>query len=343
MKYLIYSDPHFCQASSIVRQRGKKYSERLHNLIRSISWAEHLAEEENCDEIICAGDFMDKPNISAEEITALQDVYFADIPHRILVGNHDSNVASLCFSSTMALNSINSDIITQPIISRVNDFVDIYYIPYITNKEDFDLSNYLRYDHKKKIVITHNDIRGIRYGKYVSESGFSIADIKEHCTLFINGHLHNGYMLDDNIVLVGNLTGLNFNENANKYDHYIYLLTINDDGTIDLEPRVNPYAFNFYKIYVNSEEDLTQLDSLKSNAVLSVICNASLLEITEDKLKSLSNVITYRLTGTYGHNDSGEDFEFTQEDHLKQFIDYVQTKIEPSKILSEELSILGGN
>lgn len=341
MKYLIYSDVHFCQASSIVRQRGKKYSERLHNLIDSVSWAEHLADEENCDGIICAGDFMDRPDAKAEEITALNDVYFSSLHHDILVGNHDSNVANLTFSSTEILNNIDANIITEPKIVSVNDYVDLYFIPYLTKAEDFDLTKYLLDNDKKKIVISHNDIRGIRYGKYVSESGFSISDIKEHCTLFINGHLHNGYMMD-NIVLVGNLTGLNFNENAQKYDHYIYLLNIGDDGTIDLEPRINPYAFNFYKIYINNENDFKHLDNLKPNAVLSVICNASLLEAVDNKLKELP-IVTYRLTGTYGHADLSEDFEFTQEDHLKQFIDYVQTKIEPSKILAEELSILGGN
>ena len=342
MKYLIYSDVHFCQASSIVRQRGKKYSERLHNLIDSVSWAEHLADEENCDGIINLGDTFDRPDMKAEEITALNDVYFSPLHHDILVGNHDSNVANLTFSSTEILNNIDADIITEPKIVSVNDYVELYFIPYLTKAEDFDLSLYIKENSKKKIVFTHNDIRGIRYGKYVSESGFSIPDIKKHCTLFLNGHLHNGYMVDNNIILVGNLTGLNFNENAQKYDHYIYLLNISEDGTIDLEPRINPYAFNFYKIYVNAEKDLVHLDNLKPNAVLSVICNASLLEKAESRLKELP-IVTYRLTGTYEHSDLSEDFEFTQEDHLKQFIDYVQTKIEPSKILAEELSILGGN
>ena len=106
MKYLIYSDVHFCQASSIVRQRGKKYSERLHNLINSLSWAEHLADEENCDGIINLGDTFDRPDMKAEEITALNDVYFSPLHHDILVGNHDSNVANLTFSSTEHLNGI---------------------------------------------------------------------------------------------------------------------------------------------------------------------------------------------------------------------------------------------
>lgn len=36
-KFLIASDLHWSQYSSIVRKRGKKYSVRLHNLINSMN------------------------------------------------------------------------------------------------------------------------------------------------------------------------------------------------------------------------------------------------------------------------------------------------------------------
>ena len=46
MKYLIYSDVHISQGSSIVKQEGIKYSVRLEHIIDSINWAEELAEKE---------------------------------------------------------------------------------------------------------------------------------------------------------------------------------------------------------------------------------------------------------------------------------------------------------
>ena len=71
MKILIVGDVHWSTYSSIVRSRGKKYSTRLENLINSVNWAERIADEENCDRIIYLGDFFDKADLTAEEITAL--------------------------------------------------------------------------------------------------------------------------------------------------------------------------------------------------------------------------------------------------------------------------------
>ena len=68
-KALIYSDCHFSQYSSIIRSRGEKYSTRLHNLINSISWAEKLADSENCDEVFCLGETFD---LNKEKLTSLE-------------------------------------------------------------------------------------------------------------------------------------------------------------------------------------------------------------------------------------------------------------------------------
>ena len=74
MKLLVYGDPHWCQYSSIVRKQGEKYSVRLENLIKSINWVESTATEQGCECIINLGDFFDKSELNAEEITALNDV-----------------------------------------------------------------------------------------------------------------------------------------------------------------------------------------------------------------------------------------------------------------------------
>ena len=67
MRYLIYTDVHWCTYSSIIRSRGETYSKRIENLITSINWAENLALEKGCNEIICLGDFFDKPDLTSEE------------------------------------------------------------------------------------------------------------------------------------------------------------------------------------------------------------------------------------------------------------------------------------
>lgn len=344
-KYLIYTDVHFCQYSSIVRKQGKKYSVRLHNLIDSISWAEHLAEEENCDEVLTLGDFFDRTDLNAQEITALQDVYFCKKPHIFLTGNHEANSSSLEYSTAQVFQSIDAEVITDIKRVEVNDKVDLYFIPYLTNDIRLPLDKYLVDNGKKKVVLSHNDLAGIQYGKFKSTGGFDVNEVLNNCTLFINGHLHNGYVINDRIILVGNLTGLNFNEDATKYEHYAYIMTIDDDGSITLEPRINPYAFNFYKVYINSEEDIKQLYNLKSNSVLSVSCLGSLIPQVEKRLGRAKNVVDYKIYATYKQGGSVDisDVDFTVEDHFQQFINFVQTKIEPSEILTEVLTLLGSN
>ena len=340
MKILIYTDVHFSQYSSIVRSRGEKYSTRLHNLIKSVSWAEHLADEHGCDEVFCLGDFWDRSDVNAEELTALQDVYFSDKPHIFLTGNHDANVSSLDFSTVQIFKSRNAKIITDTEKRNINDKVDFYFIPYLTEDKLKPIADIVSKD-KKSVVFSHNDLAGIQYGKFLSQNGFNIRDIINNCTLFLNGHLHNGCIIEDKIVLVGNLTGQNFNEDATQYDHYAYILTVDDNGAITLDPYINPYAFNFYKLTIYTKEDISKLDRLKSNSVLSITCNSKLLEQVTEKLKN-SNVIEYRLISVYsrGLASTEEVVDFKVEDHLQQFIEYVQSKIPPSDILSEELVIL---
>ena len=90
---------------------------------------------------------------------------------------------------------------------EANDLVDMYFLPYMSsNNKLLKLADYIPKDTKKKIILSHNDIAGLQYGKFISTSGFLVNDIMNDCTLFINGHLHNSQIINDKIVLVGNLT-----------------------------------------------------------------------------------------------------------------------------------------
>ena len=77
MKVLIIGDIHFSQYSSIIRKRGEFYSERLENLLWSINWVEKQAEENKVDKIIYLGDFFDRSDLNAEELTAFRDIRWA--------------------------------------------------------------------------------------------------------------------------------------------------------------------------------------------------------------------------------------------------------------------------
>lgn len=132
MKYLLYSDVHFCENSSSIQSRGQKYSTRLEYLIRSINWAEEQAIINNCDVVICLGDFFDRSDIKSEEATALQEINWVNLPHYFIVGNHEASNKSLTFNSVEVLRKINNfNIISEP--TSLNN--EILLLPYIKESE----------------------------------------------------------------------------------------------------------------------------------------------------------------------------------------------------------------
>lgn len=172
----------------------------------------------------------------------------------------------------------------------------------------------------------------------------AIDDILANCTLFLDGHLHNGQTIQDKIVLIGNLTGQNFNEDALKYEHLAYLLTVNDDGTIILEAIENPYAINFYKLTIGSSAEINILDNLKQNSVVSAICDNKIKNQVLDRLETTKNILEFRLNSIYqgSQTDIRDSIVSVKVDHIQQFIDLATTKFEASPALTDELMRLRG-
>lgn len=348
MKLLIYGDVHWSTYSSIIRSRGDKYSKRLENLIKSVSWAENLADKKNCDQIICLGDFFDTTFLNSEEATALQDVNWTfKVPHYFLVGNHEITASSLTYSSTKVLEAFGFTVVSSVVgISYHNENLGILMLPYIIEENKKSLTEYLdliRED--KKIVVSHNDIKGIKYGFYTSTEGFDINEIENSCALYINGHIHNGMFLNDKetILNLGVLTGQNFNEDATKFSHCACIL---DTETMTIDFYENPYAFNFYKLEINNEEDLMQLSKLKNNAVITVKCEESLISRVRELISLLDNIVEHRLISYKNINTTEEktptDAKLRVTDHLKQFYDFILNNVDEtvvsSDILKEELN-----
>ena len=109
----------------------------------------------------------------------------------------------------------------------------------------------------------------------IYKEGFSIEEIEENCTLFINGHLHNFSTVGNNIVNLGNITGQNFSEDGYAYPHQCMIL---DTVKREIEYIENPFALYFYKLdftkYSDSDQDCKQmaevLDLLKPTSVITV-------------------------------------------------------------------------
>lgn len=341
-KFLIYTDVHFSEFSSIIRSQGIEFSTRLENVVKSVDWAEDLAIKHNCDEVLCLGDFFDKPDLNSRELTALQNIKWANLPHTFLIGNHETSVKSLKFNSVTALKKFNFNIISKPEL-KVGDNFNMLMLPYI--EEDEDRKTLKEYweevnspnDSKMRLVISHNDIAGIQYGMIISQHGFKLDDIEANCRLFLNGHIHEGSTFCKNGINLGNLTGQRLTEDATKYPHGAFILdTI--ENTLDFIE--NPYAFNFYKFDIDSEKDFKQLEQIKNNCIISIKCLDTLKDKLDDELVKYKDRITcdkilVQHSLTKGTSENTTKLESI--DHLNRFIIFCKDRIGESDILNQEL------
>jgi hypothetical protein len=216
---------------------------------------------------------------------------------------------------------------------------DLCFLPYVTECDRKPLNEYFT-EHTfnpHRIIFSHNDISGIQLGPVVSRTGFSVEEIEENCQLFINGHLHNGQQITPKVINLGNFSGKDFGEDAFRYSHNVLVL---DTETLEISYIENPYAFNFYKIQIDSEADLQILNSIKPNAVVSVKCDISALMPTKQAIAENDNIVDSRVIITHAVDDGSEtatsDLDLSV-DHLARFIECCKATIENSSILDEEI------
>lgn len=345
MKILIYSDNHWCQYSSIVRKRGEKYSLRLENQIKSLNWAEDLGRNNRVQLSVCCGDFFDTPTLNAEELSALKEVNWnKSIPHYFLCGNHEMGSNDLQFNSVNALLSVPNAKVIDTIQSL--NCPKILFLPYVLEENRKPLKYYISKflnnsaDINDLIVFSHNDIKGIQMGAFVSEKGFEISDIENNCALFINGHLHNGTKVSDKVINVGNLTGQNFSEDAFKYEHCAYIL---DTSTMRIQVFENPFALNFYKIDLTDGKDWSIFDNIE-NAVLTVKCfekDANVLKNMFAENSELSKhviEIRYTIQPEIIKDNNIETSQLKSVDHLEMFKNYILETLGNSETVNKVLS-----
>lgn len=349
MRVLIVGDVHFSQYASLVRRRGTEYSKRLENCINSVNWAEQLAEEKGCDKVIYLGDFFDKAEINSEEASALKEIQWSNLPHTILVGNHELGTANGEYSTAQILKLLpNFEIISQPYMDSGFGY-RFFYLPYIFERDREEISKYIdrlsatgymeTQEVKHNFIFSHNDLKGVNYGAFESKEGFDVEDIEKHCELFFNGHIHNNGEIGKKIINVGNLTGQNFNEDATRYKHKVYILDIQGCG-YNIYEAVNPYAYNFYKLDINNEKDLQNLSSIEFNhAVLSVKCKEHLVQQLKDLLSSIEGIEEYRVVTVVEIKDIPEEdsAQLLTKDHLAQFRDYTIEKLGSTEVVLKEL------
>lgn len=340
MRIGIVGDVHWSKSSSIIPAKGDRYSLRLTKLIDSVNYAEHATRD--CDFVVYLGDFFDRSDIEAEEMTALKEVCWNFKQHYLLVGNHEVFNRSLedtgLFNNTARVFDLMNFAVFPEVWNLKKDGVRFIFLPYQTEKNALDLNTIPKYE-GKTVIFSHNDLQ-IRYGAYLSTSGYSVEDIEKNCDLFINGHIHNFSTVGKKIVNLGNLTGQNFGEDALIYPHRIAFL---DTDTMELTYEENPYAFNFYKISTLGKAGRL-LPELKDNALISITCSeeqesAVRKEVEESKKILASRVIVQR---TISPTTITTEKDLHVEDHREQFVTYVSTVRALNDDEKAELALLVG-
>lgn len=225
MKIMIHSDNHWNEKSSIISSFGYKYSKRLEQLIKSINWAFDTAKDHGCKATICCGDFFDKPNLTQQELTALQEIKWpSDLTNYFLVGNHESEEIDLHYSSTEVLKFNNNIIISEPTTIML-DGTEINFLPYIPESARQPILDYFPKEKnnkaKHRILISHNDISGINYGPIVSSIGFEKEELATNFDLVLNGHIHNQGWVTNNLLNVGSFSAHNFTNDSFNYKYGI--------------------------------------------------------------------------------------------------------------------------
>lgn len=328
MKILVYGDVHFSKYSSILRSRGDKYSTRLEYLIKTLNWLEQTALDNKCDFSICLGDFFDKPELDAEEISALSEIYWADIKHFFLVGNHEMASANMKINSTNLFSLVPGFCV----IESPQYLYNILCLPYILESDRKNLSEYITKN--TPIILSHNDIAGIQMGSFLSTSGFSLDEIEKCCDLFLNGHIHNRSQFAKNAYNVGNICGQNFSEDASIYSHSALILDLDKRSIMEVE---NPYALNFYKLDFCTEGNKNF--ELKNNAVITVKCNEKNYEEVKNKIDQQKHkILACKYIVVHEKSISIESQEIDLNiNHLEQFKFYVEGNIGSDPLTLSEL------
>lgn len=340
MKILLFSDVHWSTYTSVVRQRDAIYSRRLNLLVESMNWLNKLAIERGCEFMICAGDMMNSSTCGDEELTALREVKWNDLKCYFLVGNHESSVRNLKFKTVDALESYNRIIVNSEdvVLYDHENKVVINFLPY---NEDYELSNRDdKYKDYKRVIISHNCIKGVQYGAFLSKVGYDIEDIESKCDLFLNGHIHNRGVITSKIINLGSVSAHNFTNDSSVYDYGVWIL---DTSTLKLEFIENPYSLNFYKFKVENDKELQELREveLKNNSVLSISAHDTYRESVKTTLEEKKNILMYKIIlsrDNVSTNVSFQSSDIKKKDHVEQFRQFALEVLGNDTIVEEELS-----
>ena len=157
----VYTDPHFTQYSNIIASENGDYTGRLENLIKSFQWADMIFKENKVNMIFCLGDLTDRNNLTAEEISAINQCHLEN--HHFIVGNHCRSDKDGHYNTLNMFNNVHN----TPEYLQLNDGTLIFILPY--SSQLIDLNDL---DPTPDIILSHNDIADYDFGEYISKLGY---------------------------------------------------------------------------------------------------------------------------------------------------------------------------
>ena len=286
--------------------------------------------------------------MNSEEITALSEIKWAkDIPHYMLVGNHEMGINDLSKSSAHVFKELGFDVVDKPFIDTYYDRpggewdVELAFLPYVLESDRKDIHEYFPNPvTRPRFLFSHNDIQGVQMGKIVSKVGFTKEEIEDVCTYCFNGHLHNGVDVSKKIKNVGNITGQNFGEDATQYPHNAYILDTHDYlGQWSYKYYNNTEAFAFYKLdFTQGNYNDFHFTGYRNN-ICSVKCYNHQVEQVRRWLAD-HNVVESRIVIAQEivNVDSINDVEDFSIDHIQKFNEFVLSTMENTEVLLQELA-----
>jgi hypothetical protein len=144
--------------------------------------------------------------------------------------------------------------------------------------------------------------------------------------------------VSNRVLNLGNLTGKDFGEDATRYPHKVIII---DTDTFKFETIENPYALNFYKIDILTEDDLKLLNTVKSNAVISIKCLDTYIETVREKVAQNSNILDTRIILIKTFEETEEqtvDISDLAVDQGVKFAQCCREKLDNTPILEAELA-----
>jgi hypothetical protein len=103
----------------------------------------------------------------------------------------------------------------------------------------------------------------------------------------------------------------------------------------------NPHAFNFYKLEITTESDISVLKTLKNNAVVSIKCKDILTTKIREAVSKLSNIVESRIIIIKDSADiAAENFDASTLyiDQCTKFAECCRAKLDNNDILEHELA-----